>query len=238
MAARASGGVIAFAVMNIIVAIVPLCCGWFDAAQPFMDRPIFIQGRDVGPQLRQHLERKVPHAKAEGIIAAGGNSCFCLLLLVGAIGLFMMQQWARWLCVGTGIFLSLTMCLHDTYQITIHRPAVADFIDVQARVMPVDQRGPFTVGFTAGYFCWSCVNPVIMVYLFVMSLSLGMSSAFDASNDRPRRRRRRDRWGDDDDDDDDEPRPLRRKRGYDDDDDDDRHDSRARRRRRRDEDDD
>jgi uncharacterized membrane protein (DUF2068 family) len=235
MAARASGGVITLAVINIVVALMPVCAGCIGGIAALDDQPppILINGRDMGPQFKQHIDRQVPHAKYEAFTAAAGNMCFSLLLLGGAVGLFMAQNWARWLSVGTAVFLILVLCVHDIYQLAIFRPAVDQFFDVNLRGMRPEEKMGFKIGFSATYFFWACFNPILIIYLAVMALCLSMSNSFSGGDydDRPRKRRSRPRDYDDEDDD----RP-RRRRSYDDDDDED--DRRTVKRRRRYDDDD
>lgn len=237
MAARASGGVIALAVLNIVVAIIPLCAGCITGFTSVDDQPppILVNGRDVGPQFKAHIDRQVPLAKAEALTAAAGNSCFCTFLLVGAVGLFLNQNWGRWVSVAAGIFLILVLCVHDIYQLAIFRPAVEQFLDPHLRGMQPEERMGFKIGFSGAYFFWACFNPILILYLAIMALCLCLSTSFESyGDDRPRRRRSRRLRDYDDDDDDDRPR---RRRRYDDDEDED-EDDRPRRRRRSYDDDD
>ncbi len=219
MATRTSGGLITFGVINIIVALTPMCAGCTGAISMLGDMKLNINGRELGPELKQHIERDVPGAKAEAIVAALLFSFFSLLLIAGAIGLFLTQNWARWLTVGAAVFLILTMCIHDIYQFAVFRPAVMDFIDRNLGGMRPEERAGFKFGFTGSFFCWSCSNPVVMIYLFAMSLFLSFTGAFrnyPKDNELRRRRPRRPRHEDDDDGDRDRRRPR-----YDDHDDDD-----------------
>lgn len=240
MAARTSGGLITFGIINILVALLPMCCTSFGSfitvGQMQGNAPMDVNGRDIGPQLRQHVERNVPGVVPEAFLHAGFASFFALLLLIGAIGLFLTQQWARWLTVAASVLLILTMCVHDVYQLGFLRPAVVTVIDQNVVNMPNDQRAGFKAGFTFSYFFWSCTNPLLMIYLFAMSLFLCVTGAFrDVPEDvecRPVRRLRRRDYDDDgdddedyrprrrgrDDDDDDDYQPRRRRRSYDDDD--------------------
>src|ERR1019366_8599855 len=107
MAAKTSAGLITFGVINIVVALLPPCAGCLGTTFFFSEPHLPIKNRDVGPQFKQHLDREVPTAKGEAIGAVVCNSFLCLLLVAGAVGLFMTQSWARWLSVGVGILLIL-----------------------------------------------------------------------------------------------------------------------------------
>jgi len=222
MAARTSVACVVLGVINIAVALVPMCAGCGGLAvtigQTQGNARMDVQGRDVGPQLKAHIERNLPTFLPEAIGAMVGNTLFCLLLCVGAVGLFLTQSWGRWVSLGAAFLLILTLCVHDIYQIAIVRPVLDEFFDTQLRNMPADQRTGFKIGFAVTYFMWSCLNPLLVVYLFGMSLFLMVTSAFNVQpQEEPRPRRRRSREYDDPDDDDRPPRP--RRRGYDDDED-------------------
>lgn len=247
MAARISGGLVAFGIINIIVALMPPCAGCFGSlstlGQVQGDARFDLNGRDFGPQFRKHIEREVPGAVPEAFAHAAIASFFSVLLLAGAIGLFLAQQWGRWLTVGASAFLILTFCVHDIYQHALFRPAVMNFIDLNIGPMPPAERAGFKTGFTCTFFMWACSNPVLIIYLFAMSLFLCFTGAFKdvPDEERPRRRSLRDRDYDDDeddrprrrsrDDDDDDERPRRRSRDYDDEDEDDDYRGRYRSRR-------
>ena len=234
MAARVSGGLITVGVINILIALLPICAGCFGVGITAGDPKMNLQGRELGPEFKQHIERRVPGALAESLVSLGANTLCSLVLLGGAVGLFMTQNWARWLTVGGSIMLVLTLCVHDIYQFAVYRPAVMEFLDMHLRNMPDAERSGFKWGFTASYFFWSCFNPTVMIYLFAMCLFLCVTSAFTPVPDEKPRRSRRLRTREYDDDEDD--RPRRRRRGYDDEDDDDSY--RRRRRRGHDDDDD
>lgn len=230
MAARVSGGLITVGVINILVALMPMCAGCFGLAVTAGDPKLNIQGRELGPEFKQHMDRRVPSALGESLVSLGAGTLFALVLLGGAVGLFLTQNWARWVTVGGSIMLVLSMCVHDIYQFAVYRPAVMEFLDMHLRNMPDAERSGFKWGFTASYFFWSCFNPMVMIYLFGMCLFLCVTSAFDRpAKEKPRRSHRSRDYDDDDD------RPRRRRRGYDEDEDD---ASSYRRRRRRDRDDD
>ena len=204
MARQTSAGFLVFGILNIPVAMIPVCAGCLGALMNVSDQaPVMIvRGRDVGPQFQQHVEREVPHARYEAFIAAALNPCCSLLILVGALGLLLGQEWGRWLTVFSAFVLVAVFCAHDIYQLAIFRPAVNAFFDQQ--FPPGPEREGFKFGFSASYFFWSCFNPVIMVYLFPMCLCvLLFKSSHKVRDDWPRRRRRhrrrRRRYYDDDD---------------------------------------
>jgi cytochrome c biogenesis protein CcdA len=224
MATRTSGGLITFGVINIIIALAPMCAGCTGIVVTAGDPKLNLNGRELGPEFKQHIDRNVPGATVEAFAAAALGCLFSALLIAGAIGLFLTQSWARWLTIGASVFLILTMCIHDIYQLAVFRPAVMDFLDRNLGVMRPEERVGFKFGFTASFFFWSCSNPVIMIYLFAMSLFLSFTGAFKdyPEDDDPPVRRRRPRPPRDDYDDDVDDRDRRRPRRsrYDDDDDD------------------
>lgn len=203
---RTSAGLIVFGILNILVALLPPCAGCVGTVFFITDEPMPMElpnGHDVGFEMKDHLDRKVPHAKYEAFTNAACNGFFALLLIVGAVGLFLAQGWGRWVTIAAAFFLILTFCVHDIYQLAIYRPAMMEVFD--RNLAPGAERDGFKAGFTASFFFWSCTNPLVMMYLVGMSIFLLVTSAFDRTDDdRPRRRRRRgrDRWDDDEDDDD------------------------------------
>ncbi len=76
MAAKASGGLIAFGVINIVVALAPPCASCIGASMTAGDPRINIQGRELGPEFKRHIEQNVPGAAIEAIGAVAANSLF------------------------------------------------------------------------------------------------------------------------------------------------------------------
>ena len=201
MARKASGGLVTFAIINLLVALAPMCAGCFGLTATFGDGHLNLNGREVGPQFKQHVDRNVPSARAESVISLAMSGLFCLLLLSGSVGLFFAQTWARWLTIAAAVLLILALCVHDVYQLAIYRPAVMDFLDQQ--MPPGPNLAGFKIGFTASYFFWSCSNPVIILYLLGMSLFLLLTKAFDAPLEKFRQRLREDEDEEDEDEEDD-----------------------------------
>ena len=199
MPPRFSVGLIIFGSINILVAIAPPCAGVFGTAFVFGDPVLNVKGRDLGPAFKQHVDRELPSAKPEAIGAVACNALVALLLAAGSVGVIFTQQWARWLTIGAAVLMSLTLCIHDVYQLTVFRPSLVEFL--QRNMPPGGQPGEregFIFGFTASLFLWSCLNPLIMVYLLAMSIYLILTGAFNPpAGGRVRARRR----AEDDDDD-------------------------------------
>src|SRR3989442_1286309 len=77
------------------------------------------------------IAKEAPLAKWEAIGAVAMNGFCCLLLVGGAVGLFMAQGWARWVTIAGGLLLIFALLVHDVYQIFFYRPVLMEFIDVQ-----------------------------------------------------------------------------------------------------------
>ena len=202
MAKQSSGSLMTFGIVNIFICLVAPCASCvgvsFYMNQP---QPMLIQNQDVGPQFKQHLDRELPHAKAEAIGAIVANTLVSILLIIGSIGLFSASNWARWVTVFSALLLILCFCLHDVYQLAVFRPSVMNFLEQN---MPPQMQGPeregFKIGFSFSFFLWSCANPIFILYLGIMCLCVMLSSAFNQpEDDRPRRRGRD--YDDDDEDD-------------------------------------
>jgi hypothetical protein len=205
MAARTDGGLITFGVINIIIACLPICCGLGGASNLLMEPAMVVPDRnvgmrDIGPQFKDQIKRDVPHARYEAAGAILCNSFLCVLLMVGAIGLFLTHSWGRWLSLGSAILLILTLCVHDIYVFAILRPVINNFMDAQVPAGPGGEA--FKFGFTSGFFCWSYLNPVVMIYLVGMCIYLAVTSAFDKPDRKRIQQRRRDDDDNDDSDDD------------------------------------
>jgi hypothetical protein len=205
------------AVLNILVAVIPPCVGGFGAASFMSETKININNRELGPELEKHIAKEAPLAKVEAFTALAMNTFCCLLLIGGAVGLFMSQSWARWLCVAAGLLFILTLLVHDVYQIFFYRPVLMKFIDLHVPAQGVLADG-IKFGTTVSVLMWSCTNPLIMLYLFVMSMCMAFMTGFhDVSTIKLDKRRTKD---DDDEEDDDENdrrarRRIRRARGED-----------------------
>jgi hypothetical protein len=197
------------AVLNILVAVMPPCVAGFGAASFMSETKININNRELGPELEKHIAKEAPLAKVEAFTALAMNIFCCLLLVGGSIGLFMSQGWARWVCVATGLLFILTLLVHDIYQIFFYRPVLMSFIDRHVPAQGVLADGiKFTTSVTV--LMWSCSNPLIMLYLFVMSLCMAFMTGFhDVSTIKLDKRRTKD--DDDEEDDDEDDRRARRR---------------------------
>jgi cytochrome c biogenesis protein CcdA len=213
MQRKTGGFFLTLAVFNIIVAVIPPCVGGFGAVSFMKETKLNINNKELGPELEKHIAKNAPLAKVEAFAAVGMNTICCLMLIGGAVGLFMSQGWARWLCVAGGLLLIFALLIHDIYQIFFYRPVLMTFIDQQVPV-----RGALADatkwGTTVSVLAWSCTNPLIMLYLFVMSACMALMSGFhevksgdqddDASEDKI--------VPDEEDDDDEEARRRRRRK--------------------------
>src|SRR5207302_9944576 len=120
----------------------------------------------------------LPAAKFEAIGAVVCNSFVSLLLIAGAVGLFMGQEWGRWLTIGAAVLMMLTLCIHDVYQLAVFRPSVMDFLERELPPGgPPGEREGFKIGFSMSFFCWSCSNPVVAIYLAAMAVCMGLLKA-------------------------------------------------------------
>jgi hypothetical protein len=54
-------------------------------------------------------------------------------------------------------------------------------------------------GFSGSFFCWSCSNPIVLIYLAAMSVCTGlMKASSEVKDDKARRLARFDKHGEDD----------------------------------------
>jgi cytochrome c biogenesis protein CcdA len=212
------------AVFNILVGVIPPCVGGFGAASFMSETKININNRELGPELEKHIAKNAPLAKVEAFGALAMNVICSLMLIGGAVGLFLSQPWARWLSVAGGLSFILALLIHDVYQIFFYRPVLMSFIDMNVPARGVLADG-IKWGTTVSVLMWSCTNPLLMIYLFVMSLCMALMTGFhdaairaenedDEEEERPTRKRRK-RIDDSDDDDDRPPRRKRRDRDED-----------------------
>jgi len=206
------------AVLNILIAVIPPCVGGFGAASIMSEAKININNRELGPELEKHIAKQAPLAKVEAFAALAMNTFCCLLLIGGAVGLFMSQTWARWMSVAAGLLFILALLVHDIYQIFFYRPVLMSFIDmhVPARGVLADS---IKFGTTVSVLMWSCTNPLIMIYLFVMSLCMALMTGFHdvPTTNTVDKRRNKDEDDEEDEDEDDRRarRRIRRDRGED-----------------------
>jgi hypothetical protein len=203
------------AVFNIIVAVIPPCVGGFGAASFLSETKININNRELGPELEKHIAKEAPLAKVEAFAAFGLNTFCCLLLVGGSVCLFMSQGWARWVCVAAGLLFILSLLVHDIYQIFFYRPVLMSFIDRHVPAQGVLADG-IKFGTSVSVLIWSCTNPLIMLYLFVMSLCMAfMTGIHDVSTINLDKRRTKDDEEDEDEDDRRARRRNKRDRGED-----------------------
>jgi hypothetical protein len=177
MARKTSVTLIVFGVINFIVALIPPCAGISGVTFFFQEQHMPVRNVDLGPPLQKHIEKELPAAKYEAIGAVLCNSFVSLLLIVGAVGLFMGQEWARWLTIGAAILMMLAFCIHDVYQLAVFQPAIQDFAEKELpRGGPPGEREGMKIGFMMFSF-WSCTNPLIMVYLAAMCICTALIKA-------------------------------------------------------------
>jgi cytochrome c biogenesis protein CcdA len=209
------------AIANILVAVIPPCVGGFGAASFMSEMKININNRELGPELEKHIAREAPLAKVEAFTALAMNTLFGLMLIGGAIGLFMAQGWARWLSMAAGLLLILALLVHDVYQIFIYRPVLMSFIDRNVPAQGVLADG-IKWGTTVSTLTWSCTNPLFMLYLFIMAACMALMTGF---HERPTTnavdKGRRKKIVEEDDEEEEEERPRKRRKQRDRDDDDD-----------------
>jgi hypothetical protein len=192
------------AIFNILVAVIPPCVAGFGAASFLSETKININNRELGPELEKHIAKEAPLAKVEAFAALGFNTLCCLLLVGGSIGLFMSQTWARWLSVAGGLLFILTLLVHDVYQIFFYRPVLMSFIDLHVPAQGVLADG-IKFGTSVSVLMWSCTNPLIMLYLFIMALCMSfMTGFYDATSSDSKAIPRRQRDDEDDEEEDDE----------------------------------
>jgi hypothetical protein len=200
MARKTSVTLLTLGVINIVVALIPCGAGIAGVTFFFQNPPhLPVKNRDLGPQLKQHFDKELPAAKSEAFGALACNSLVSLLLIAGAVGLFMGQEWARWLTLGAALLMMLTFCLHDVYQLAVVRPSVMAFLDRNLPPGgPPGEREGFKFGFSGSFFCWSCSNPLVLVYLLAMSVCMGLFKASsEVKDDKQRRLARFDERDDD-----------------------------------------
>jgi hypothetical protein len=197
MAARkVSVTAIVFGIVNILVALLPPFAGCMGYVYFLREPHENFKHVDVGHPIRAHFDKELPAAKYEAIGSTTCNVFVSLVLVAGAIGLFLNHDWGRWVTIGAAVLMMLTLCIHDIYQLGIVRPSV---MEVFRRLLPPGPPGEAEgaqIGFTSVFFLWSCVSPLFMLYLAAMSITLGanmlMRKGADEADDGYKPRRRRD----------------------------------------------
>ena len=218
-----SGFFIVLASFNIAIALIPPCVSGYGAISFMSEMKMRINEKDLGKELEKHIAKEAPLAKYEAFGAVAVNTLSSLMLIGGAVGIFMAFNWARWLSVAACALMIFGLLVHDVYQIFFYRPVLMSFIDIHfpAR-LPADEvaQGVIKWATTMSILAWSCTNPVIMLYLVVAGLCLSLLQGFrdgteigTAGSNAPRRKRDRD-------DEDDELPKKKRKREDDDEPDD------------------
>jgi hypothetical protein len=221
-----SGFFLVLAVLNLIVAVIPPVAGVVGVVGMMRDSDIVVNGKQVGPEFDRLVAKEAPLAKIESFGALGANAFSCLLLIAGSIGLFMGYGWGRWATVAGAVFMVLGLVVHDVYQIFFYRPALETVFNRIAEPfqnLPGDefQRNILRTtlaslrwGMTIYACAWSCSNPLIMLYLFVMSMCMAFMTGFhDVSTISLDKRRTKD--DDDEEDDDEDHRRARRRKKWD-----------------------
>lgn len=200
MARKLSVLFIVFGILNILAAFGPPCAGCVGVSLVMKrGEGMMVNGRDIGPQFWQHVDREAPTAKFEAWGAVSCNWFIALLLIAGAIGLFVGHEWGRWLSVGAAVLMILTLCIHDIYQFAVVRPVMTAALDRVLPIPPGPEREGFKIGFTGSMLLWLWINPFLMVYLAAMAITLSLNALLgrSANEGDSRRRRRRDRDRDD-----------------------------------------
>lgn len=203
MAAKTSPVILIFGVVNIVIALMASCSSCVTMTQMISNPRLEIEGRDVGPELNAHLKRKVPGITAMSILFMSGNAFCALSMLIGAVGLFLAKKWGRTSTVSAGLAFICIFCTADAYHLVLSMPAYNEFMEAQVRVLPEAERPGYKYGVLVTAFFWTCFNPILVIYLGVMTFYVSRIS----SQDKSRKRQRRDA----DDDNSDEPRPRRRR---------------------------
>ncbi len=204
MAAKASGGLLTFAIINIVIALMAPCSACVGTLSTLAETKMTIGGRDLTPEFKQHIDRKIPGRKVIAVLTLSSNALCALLLLIGAGGLFLVKGWGR----STTVFAALTyiviFCVHDGVQFGLYAPAFSEFFDAHAGDPPAEDHASNKYAFMTTHLFCACMNPLVMIYLGGMTAYLSTSNSFkeepsgrraSGGDDRPRRRRR-----DDDDD--------------------------------------
>jgi hypothetical protein len=220
------------------VAIIPPVAGVVGVVGMMRDSDIILNGKQVGPEFDKLVAKEAPMGKIESFVALGGNTFSCLLLIGGSVCLFMAFPWGKWVCVAGAFLMILFLLIHDVYQIFFYRAALMTCVDRVAAPIegfPMDANarnlvaiavGTIKTGMTMYTLAWSCTNPLIMGYLFVMALCMAFMNASYVADDVPKSPRRRDREDDDDD------RPKKKRPRGDDDEMDDERPSKPKKKRR------
>jgi hypothetical protein len=198
MARKFSVVCLIFGIVNILVALVPPGIQLFGVIYVISEPPWPVERVDIGPPIWQHVRKDLPAYKAEVIGSAVCSSFLSLLLIGGAVGLFMNHDWGRWLSIGAAVIMIFTFCIHDVYQLAVVRPSLAPVVARHFPPGPPGHAEGGQVGFAIVFFFWCWANLLLIVYLLAMSVTLALTRAFGGSpvvEDRLERfesRRRRD----------------------------------------------
>ena len=187
-----------FGIINIVVALVPPSAGCIGAFYAFKQPPFPFKNVDLGPPLWRHVDKELPALKAEAVGSTACTGLLSLLLIGGAVGLFLNHDWGRWLSIGTAMLLILTLCIHDIYQLAVVRPSMMPVFAKNLPQGPPGEAEGAQIGFTLTFFLWSWLNSLFLLYLLAMSITLGLTRVLGKSpddskapDDEPPRRRRR-----------------------------------------------
>jgi hypothetical protein len=115
---------IIFGGVNILVAFVPPAVNSFGVFYVLAEPPLPIRNVDLGPPLWRHIKQDMPAYKPEVVGSALCGGFLSLVLMAGAVGLFLNQDWGRWLSFGAALLMILTFCVHDFYQLVVVRPSL------------------------------------------------------------------------------------------------------------------
>jgi hypothetical protein len=174
---------IIFGSLNILVALVPPGVNVFGVIYVFAEPPLPIRNVDLGPPLWRHIKQELPAYKPEVVGSALCGGFLSLVLMAGAVGLFLNHDWGRWLSIGAALLMILTFCIHDIYQLAVVRPSL---VAAMARHLPPGRPGEAEgnqIGLVMVWFFWCWVNPILMLYLLAMSLTVGLTRVFRKAAD-------------------------------------------------------
>lgn len=198
MARKVSVVAIVFGIANILMALVPPVFNTFSVIYVLREPPwpVFdIQNPqrqfDLAPPIWQHIHKELPSYKPEVIGSSLCNAFLSLLLIAGAVGLFLNHDWGRWTSVGAAVLMICTFCVHDAYQLGVVRSSLTPAVE---RAIPPGNPGAAEgnrVGFQIFWFFWCWVNPILILYLLAMAITLTLTRLLGGAPVQEER----ERWG-------------------------------------------
>jgi hypothetical protein len=211
----------AIATVNIVFGALSILCGGCGAiGQLVLAGMANAQAPGGGPnplgQLLTFLKKECPGYQ----VVEGGRAALVIVLgiafIAAAIGLLMMQNWARWVTLACAVLAIPLHLGYLGYELGVVLPATERF---QATMQPGFGMAKPPAGQQAGTVVGVVSAAGISVIHAVANLIIMLLPATGAAlAGRPRRRRRKD-YDEDEDEDDEDDRYRRRRRRYRDDDD-------------------